>query len=346
MDVQSRREAAFRRRVAAAQLARDRPHETSFSNGEEGRYRDPKTGRPSYTANFTKGLPHLPNGQIADPAHYIAFVRAIDSGLVSDIRRLPLGPVRRKKNGEPQWRSNIANEANAPVRAWESMGAGLVYSLEGPDSQSVSLPPAPTLDSCELQAEMAELYLMALLRDLPFSEWGSNKDPHPQIASSIELLNEMHWFQHSRKRCCAPTEAQQARRRTTVRVCNIFRGITPGVREGPYLSQFLLIGNQYLGSSNIDDILDGNVRWGAQAISQKVRLALPYKDFMTDLDSFLDVQDGADLRGMESYEPTNRFIATPRDLATYVHHDGTFLKRKRFGDMNACYTDHYLGGNA
>ena len=85
MERVSRREAAYRRRVAAAQLARDRPHEVSVSNGEEGLYRD-EEGKPTYSGNFTKGLAHDSNGKLMDPNDYIKFVRAIDSGLESDIR--------------------------------------------------------------------------------------------------------------------------------------------------------------------------------------------------------------------------------------------------------------------
>lgn len=325
LDRVSRREAAYRRRVAAAQLARDRPHEQSYSNGEEGRYRDPTTGRPSYTGNFTKGLAHLPNGQLANPADYIQFVRAIDSGSVFDIRLIPLGPLRTHKDGSPQWRSRIATEREVSVRAWESMGAGLAYSIEGPDAQSLAIPPAPTLESCELIAEIAELYLMALTRDLPFAAWGTCRAPHPDIVSAADQLNELHWFQHSRKKCCAPTEAHRMRRRTTVRANNIFRGVTPGVQEGPYLSQFLLIGTDKLNKDE-DGAPSGVVLWGAQTISQKVPIATPGKDYLTDFNSFLDVQDGADLRGIESYSSGERLIATPRDLATYVHYDGTSFR--------------------
>jgi hypothetical protein len=57
-----------------------------------------------------------------------------------------------------------------PVRAWESQGAGNTFDLEGPDAQAVTMPPAPMADSPELIAEMAEVYEMALLRDVPFCQ--------------------------------------------------------------------------------------------------------------------------------------------------------------------------------
>jgi hypothetical protein len=47
-------------------------------------------------------------------------------------------------------------------------------------------------------------------------------------------------------------------------------------------------------------------------------------DYMTDWCSWLDVQNGANLKGADKFEPTRRFISTPRDLATYVHYDALY----------------------
>lgn len=316
---------AFEKRVQAAELARFRPHEKSFSNGEEFLYRDRSHcnggAPPSYIASFTKGLRHRNNGQLDDPNHYVLFIRAIDSGSEADIRRIPLGPARRS-NGRLAWRSRVAIKGDVPVRAWESMSAGLAFDLEGPDAQSVSMPPAPKLTSIELQAEMAELYLMALARDIPFAEWDS---PHYAEFFSFATfeLSSLPWFCEQP----APTdpENERARRRGEVNEYNIFRGVTPGTNVGPYLSQFLIMGSSQLGACNEQDRLKGRIRYGALTIEQKIRIATPCRDYMTDFPTFLDVQDGADLRGLEMYEPGSRFITTPRDLATYVHYDGKDL---------------------
>lgn len=320
-DKAPRREIAYRIRVAAAQLARDRPHAVSVSNGEEGRYRR-STGEASYSANFTKGLPHLPNGMVAHPRNYIDFIRGIDSGLESDIGRIALGPLTLITKGAVVWRSRMARQQSEPVkvRAWESMGAGLAFSLEGPDAQSLSMPPAPRLESCELVAEMAEVYLMALLRDLPFAEWkGNDGCTHPKIQDAIDELNELKWF--SKKDVCSLSDYERGRKRGTVKFQNLFRGHAPGCKRGPYLSQFLILGSNQLGIPNLDDKLNGRVRFGAFTMVQKVRICEPGVDFMTDFNTFLDVQDGADFRGFEKYQPGERFICTPRDLCTYVHYD-------------------------
>jgi hypothetical protein len=52
---------------------------------------------------------------------------------------------------------------------------------------------------------------------------------------------------------------------------------------------------------------------------------------MTDWCSWLDVQNGANLKGADQFEEKRRFITTPRDLATYVHFDALYEAY-----LNAC----------
>jgi len=55
-----------------------------------------------------------------------------------------------------------------------------------------------------------------------------------------------------------------------------------------------------------------------------VRIATPGEDYLTDFNTWLDAQDGADFRGRENYEKGARLIVTPRDLCTYVHYDAPY----------------------
>ena len=75
------------------------------------------------------------------------------------------------------------------------------------------------------------------------------------------------------------------------------------------------------------------ITYGAVSVDQRVRFATPRLDYMTTWPEWFDVQNGADLRGLESYEmkPSRRFITTPRDLATYVHYDALYEAY-----LNAC----------
>lgn len=345
-----RKESAYEVRRAAADLARSRPHPRHKANGDELRFRHPKgsfqEGRPSYLASFTKGLPHdIQTGLVCSPSHFSRFVRAIDNPTESNIRRVPLGP--RKKAA---FYSAMASEPPAPLRAWESMGAGSTYDLEGPDAQAVTMPPPPQLQSPELAAEMTELYWMALLRDVPLSqfsisgreEWrrrmrrskykevqGYYRMVHDLLDEAVMDMSTTVWASET---LLDLTRSERYRKRGKFNIQTIFRGMTPGDEVGPYLSQFLLVGTTGLGDGN--DPTDGYIQYGAMRMDQRVRVATPGRDYMTTWASYIDVQNGADVSGREQYsqgETLYRFIATPRDLATYVHVDALYQAY-----LNAC----------
>ncbi len=328
--MESRQQSAFELRQAAAELARQRPHPTHRNNGEEQQYRktevDAATQQernvPSHIANFTKGLPHNPQtGALLRAQNYQDFVLSIDSGDVRDFRNLPLGPERNDQ-GQPRWESQIARAGNAqnpgpvPVRAWESMGAGRVFDLEGPDAQAVTMPPAPTLNSPALLTEMVEMYSMALLRDVPFALFNEKQE----VKDALMRLNRL--------------DEPRAKGLT---LQTLFRGMTPGDAQGPYLSQFLLVGNTGIaqrGTVPPHDFADGLIQYGSIRIDQRVRVAEQFKDYMTTWEAWVDAQNGADLRGLESYDSYTekyRFMSTPRDLATYVHFDALYEAY-----LNAC----------
>ncbi|MDB9525973.1 vanadium-dependent haloperoxidase [Oscillatoria sp. CS-180] len=362
--MESRRNQALNVRIEAAKFATGREHPIHKANGEELQYRFAKPGagasaedslrggKPSYITNYTKGLPHREDdGLIADPNDFQQFVRGIDSGDTRDFRDTPLGPLQRDASGQViargaqynqpiTWQSGFTNSdavknakgGSVDVRAWESQGAGNTFDLQGPDAQAVTMPPAPVADSDELIAEMAEVYEMALLRDVPFAKFAYDGD----VNAAIARLNHLAWFNGSPMPGLSP-EAQ-ARRRGEVTQQNAFRGTTFGDNVGPYLSQFLCAGTPELGSEaqTEDSARAGLVQYGALVFQSKVRVATPYRDYMTTWESWLDVQNGADLRGTETYEgdcpdTRYRFIATPRDLATYVHYDALYEAY-----LNAC----------
>eukprot|EP00177_Eucheuma_denticulatum_P001676 GFKZ01003014.1.p1 GENE.GFKZ01003014.1~~GFKZ01003014.1.p1 ORF type:complete len:597 (-),score=79.30 GFKZ01003014.1:219-2009(-) len=325
-----RREEAFNIRLGAATVARDRDHPPHVANGDENRFTDPE-GNFTYIGSYTKGLPHdRQTGIITDPTHFQLFVNGINTGNPADIRKIPLGPQDLPKNLRFQSGISSKNDAFdtvADVRAWESMSAGLVFDLEGPDAQAVTMPPAPRLDSDELVTEVTELYWMSLLRDINFSEFDSSNLLHEAIKS----INKTPFVQAAKKQSSV-TEEEQKRLRGPFTPQTIFRGNTRGDNVGPYISQFLLVGNSGLG--NISNVQDGFIEYGAMRIDQRVRVAEPGRDYMTTWESFLDVQNGADNRGRDTFlsgEDAYRFITTPRDLTTFVHFDALYQAY-----LNAC----------
>ena len=56
------------------------------------------------------------------------------------------------------------------------------------------MPPAPRLDSQELIAEMAEVYWMAILRDVPFSNYSPGITPDPKVILAQDSLARFYWF--------------------------------------------------------------------------------------------------------------------------------------------------------
>jgi hypothetical protein len=125
-----------------------------INNGEEAEYRTPSPAGPlQYIANYTKGLPHTLIGEVF-PAAYRALLKALDSQNPDHFEQIPLGlPATGRRLTNPQ--------------------AGLAFDLEGPDAQELTIPPAPRIDGPENSAEMAELYWMALLRDVSFRDYGT-----------------------------------------------------------------------------------------------------------------------------------------------------------------------------
>lgn len=339
-------------------------------------------GKPSFLMSFTKGMSHnFETGLLNDPIHFQYFLRAIDSGDPRDFRDTPLGPEEATGNEEycsvkesSSWKSKKAKEANAKnpnekdpkakLRAWESQSAGLAFELEGPDAQAVTMPPAPILGGDELTSEMAEVYVQALARDIPFNALTSgviekqysggfcNKIPKNGVANQPELkklhankkdvesllyltekLKQLPWFSNKELKLNNKEEARRCGRQCP-HPGSAFRGITRGDDVGPYLSQFLLIGNNGINGNDKERMPeDGLISYGAISIDQRVRVAKKGDDHMTKWEEWFDVQNSADLRGLEAYENRTgrRFIHNGRDLATYVHYDALYEAY-----LNAC----------
>lgn len=293
------------------------------SNGDEQRFPNTLLG------TFTKGLPH--DRDTALPLKredFNLFVRGIDGGIPEEIAQIPLGP------GSGNVFNNSAMATGVDVRAWESMAAGLAYTLDGPDAQRVTMPPAPQIDSVELGYEMSESYWMALCRDVPFNQFENRSD---DVANAAKCLAAHPWLKGSNQ---GLSEAQQTRKEFEIKrglgTDAVFRGVLNGDDVGPYLSQFLLIGCDTLGGLKLDNpktFSTGLIRYGSIQISQQVRTAVPKRDYMTSWGSYIDVTNAADVRSRESYVDgdTHRFMHTPRDLSTYVHYDALYEPY-----LNAC----------
>ncbi|MEM6484028.1 MAG: bromoperoxidase [Pseudomonadota bacterium] len=301
-----RREAAKEVRDSATSLANEREHPVHRNNGDEQRY-----ASGQYAMCFTKGLDHnIDTGLVTDKTDFEAFRTAIDEGFVRPFTEAVPVPTTSK----------------VTRRVWEAPTAGVVFELQGPDPQAVTMPPAPALGSEELTFEMAEVYELALLRDEPFTSFAADAGS-TAVMESVKRLNGMSYA----------TEGFIGRTRTTgpggtLDEQTIFRGASPGVEFGPYLSQLMHIGNKSVSNAEGLTPADGYIRFGAQRVDQRVIEAKEDDDYMMTWDTWHAVQQGYRPNGpSQEYTNNRRFITTPRDLATYVRIDALYQAY-----LNAC----------
>jgi membrane-associated phospholipid phosphatase len=258
----------YRRHCATLAARRNRPLTVPVANGEE-------TEHPHFVASFSKGLAHDALGHV-DPAAYQALLTAVRTCRPADFERIPMaGPLRLTS---PQ--------------------AGLAFDLEGPDAGSLALRPAPRIDGAECASEMAELYWMALARDVPFAAY----DGDPTIAAAAADLSRFSDFR-------GPTAGG------AVTPATLFRGNAAGNLAGPFVSQFLW----------------RDVPYGALTIPAKIGTVLPGVDYLTRFDDWLAVRNGANTARRDLPDFTPRYIRNLRDLAAYVHVDALYEAY-----LNAC----------
>ena len=161
------------RRTQAKQL-RDRATQDEFSlspqghpdNGDEARY-------PNRIGNFSKTLRHDPLTGEVESSAYNALIAAISSGNDADFDALAISGY----FGCPD---------QSRQRRLVNPMAGYAFDLQGADSHAPAIRPAPAFASAEEAGEMAELYWMALLRDVNFEDYATNS---LALAAAADLSN-------------------------------------------------------------------------------------------------------------------------------------------------------------
>jgi hypothetical protein len=323
-------------------------------NSDESRYSD-----ECYAANFTKGLLHDKDGFVSNG--YPEFVDEINqrkAGTFEQVRpdekTLQYSTRVKATNTKPDW------------RGWESPRTGHYFDLEGSDADGIGMAPAPALGGAELAFEMAEVYAMAMLRDIPFCKFddASYIDSNTGIGAAEVLAclntiwNALPTSQSvfTRRRYAARLgeagdyyhigDGSLASVRRNLTGGNLFRGSGPGAQAGPWVSQFMLVGTgaadmQELGKSaapaetcaanHTEASSRGYIAYGSQVIDQRCNVFVPQLDYMLSWAPWLDVQNGADVRSEYQLAPGRRFLSTPRDMATYVRFDALYQAY-----LNAC----------
>jgi hypothetical protein len=260
-DANSRAHNALALRQRLAQAEYDVPSPPHPSNGDEQAY-------STRLGNYSKGLPHNHLGEV-DTGAYETMLSAIRSGLPADFENITLGLGRKLTN--PQ--------------------AGLAFDLGGADSHALAMRVPPAFASAEQAGEMAELYWMALLRDVPFGQYSTD----PLAARAAEDLSRMSDFR-------GPREGRR------VTPATLFRDVWPGCLVGPFISQFFW----------------QMAPFGTEVLDRRMRTAAAGVDHMTSVGEWLDVQRGATAFRAVSYDDTRRYLRNGRDLGEWVHIDVLF----------------------
>ncbi|CAE7374206.1 unnamed protein product [Symbiodinium sp. CCMP2456] len=171
---------------------------------------------------------------------------------------------------------------------------GLTNSRSGsdmgdPPEEVVVCPYFYQIESGESAFEMAEVYGMALLRDVPFAEYSTN----PTVQMVLRNLNKFP------SKTSAPTVSGSITAQT------LFRGSGPGEDVGPYISQFLYKSYNY----------------GAMPIEQMYNENLDPTN-MLDMNGWLAVQNGEDPGSVVTKR--RAYTASGRVLGSIVHSDPAF----------------------
>lgn len=187
---------------------------------------------------------------------------------------------------------------NGPMGSYSYTLAGADYTQFGdalsPENQENALPivpPAPALSSVEYATELVELYWCSLLRDVAFTEYHSHslaKEAAHELSSMPQYAGPKH--------------------NGHVTPALLFRGSYFGEETGPYVSQFFIT----------------PTTMGAQPIDQKYVTYKPSIDYMTDLNSWADVQNGVPTGLQNAVDPTRRYLHDGRGLAAFTHVDELF----------------------
>jgi len=180
--------------------------------------------------------------------------------------------------------------------------AGLAFDLEGSDAAQfgnapspanqenlVVVPPPPAVASAAYGTELVELYWASLLRDVAFTDYSANSI----AAQAAAELSSM------------PSYAGPRNSHGQVTPNLLFRGGFAGELVGPYVSQLNLI----------------PTAMGVQPISQQLSTYLPGIDYMTDLNTWFEVQNGISTGLQAQVDPQLRYLHNARGFAALTYND-------------------------
>lgn len=264
-----------------------------------------------FSGLYSKGLKQDTPG-IVNPASADAFVNEIMRG--KSAPKGPINPALFEDTALVLGNTDKSGRLNGPQGAF---AGHLVGKTSSSDYTTVA---PPKVGSEAYAVELAELYWASLLRDAPFRDFYTlpSDSRHGRIIAEackdLTKWAKQGWYQGPVNSKCEVTPAL------------LFRGGVPantqrdypktgspgkdpksyfaGETVGPYVSQ-LCLAPTFLG---------------AQVIDQRINVLAPGRDYMTDLGSWSNVQNGKAV-GEPLMDPIPRHIRNGRDLASFTRVD-------------------------
>lgn len=289
------RKVAFDRRSAACcmrSLMEPRHDIECEGNGDEKRV-------PFFAAQFSKTLEHDPaTGLLTDNGqeNYKLLVRAMRNGKQDAFNAIQRAPGA----------STLVNPQG-----------GLTFGLEGCDSSLFELPAFPCISSPEAAAILIEDYLMALCRDVKFSDYGTGLGSDATTVGTKSLTKNAAAVLQD----LGPAYTGPRNVKGVVDASVLFRGNSYGNLIGPYLSQFFLfpvtaVFNAGNGTQNLNRT--------PFIIDNQQKAIASTREFGVSLSNFVAIENGLVPQPYQAsdYDPVNqRYMITGRDIASYVHFD-------------------------
>ena len=284
----ARGDAAFALRYGTAAAQAQRARVAQSPNGDETKYSDK-------SATYSKGLKQKSYG-IVDPDVFKAFRGALGTSDGTSLGSMDFEDANIVLGGYSQ-----QHKAVPFYSLLDGPAGAFALPLAGADAQSFAAPAAFEIDSLDYALELIELYWASLLRDVPFSEYRINATANAAADGLTKLRTKLSGHYSG------PVDASG-----TATTHLLFRGgprrigdkiYFAGEDVGPYISQLCIQPTQF----------------GAQPIDQKTLIYVAGLDYLIDLQSWFDAQNGK-ISAVNVVDGTRRFMRNGRALATYTHY--------------------------
>lgn len=244
-----------------------------ITNGDEVKYG--ADSQIPFIGSFHKTLPHYSNGTVHVQAYQFFVEECIAKQNVSACSNIPGTGM-------------LANPLG-----------GYYVPPSGIPPFAFVIPPPPSVDSAELANMYAEVAWMALVRDVPFSQYNTNAKVQEAAENLSKMASHTDIDNVKWKRPIGPEGQIDA-------ATQLFRLDFQGITEGPMVSQLLF---EFF-------TVDGIV------VEPKITTIVPEVDTMTTWTEFLCVQNGRlDCMEAPPKDSIPRYIRNARDLGFVSQHD-------------------------